>query len=195
MEHTPTQSMAPYQADLEQLRAQRAELQAQLTELDRLVVAAELLLAWQTGAPLPSSAQQASLPIIPTRPLGGGQAVERRPTPPSYQLARRLQGLTHNEALMLIAKENGGTIRPADAKDILIAAGLTKGKPRNVATHVYHLLSRSEQFEHVSPGTFRLVEWPDDESGTLGTPASAPHPPGIDFITVESPQRDRHEDD
>lgn len=70
---------------------------------------------------------------------------------------RMLHGLTHIQALHRIAEENNGNVRVTEAKRILIAAGLAKGKPKNVPSQIYHLLLTSDQFEKSEPGVFRLV--------------------------------------
>lgn len=125
-------------------------------------------------------------------------------TPPSTrELVRQVRGLTHSEALIVIAQANGGMLLTAPAKAIMLEAGLVKGNPKNALGHIFQLLRESSRFEKhgywfqkIRPGEYRLlstdtnVSAQDDsnmlmESALLGTPASAPHPPGIDFISVE----------
>ena len=70
----------------------------------------------------------------------------------------RANGGTQMEALKFIARHNNGHVRYTEAKDILIAAGMTSGKARNVAAHLYNLMASSDKWERVSPGVFRLLE-------------------------------------
>jgi hypothetical protein len=78
---------------------------------------------------------------------------------------RRLRGFTQFEALIKIAEDHDGVIRVKDATDIVLKAGLSKGQPRNVYRHVLTLLSQSDDFERIGPGTYRLVA--DDASAEI----------------------------
>jgi hypothetical protein len=71
--------------------------------------------------------------------------------------ARRLRDLTQYEALVQIAEDNEGIIRTSKARDILIQAGLTQSKPKNAYTNIHHLLSKSDEFEKIGEGVFRLI--------------------------------------
>lgn len=68
-----------------------------------------------------------------------------------------LRGLTHMDALVKIAERNNGLVKVTEAKHLLIAAGLAKGKPKHIGPHIHHLLMDSPQFERDGPGTFRFV--------------------------------------
>lgn len=125
------------------------------------------------------------------------------PTSPR-DVARKIRGLTQPEALIRIAQEQGGVLQTALAKAILLDAGLIRGNPKNALGHVFQLLKNPDRFEKfgyrfekIKPGEYRLMPTEskrpsqhdnDQEELPLGTPASAPHLPGIDFITVESPR-------
>lgn len=161
--------------------------------------------------------------LAPSLPEGGDDVrpVERvlpfqrerevtRPTtvpPPTStrDLTRKIRGLTHPEALIMIAQENGGVLLTAPAKAIMLEAGLVRGNPKNALGHVFQLIKDSSRFEKfgyrfekINPGEYRLlpagfgVSTQDDsnaqEEPSLGTPASAPHPMGTDFITVDNPR-------
>jgi len=87
-----------------------------------------------------------------------GEQHVRSPQPMSTTAwAQELQGLTQIEALVRIAERNGGVLNVADARRILIATGLTKGKTKNVASHLYHMLREAKQFEKGDVGAYRLV--------------------------------------
>lgn len=70
---------------------------------------------------------------------------------------RELEGLKQYEALKKIATLNGGVVRVAEAKRLLLAAGLSKARPQNLVSHIHNLLKESDEFEWESRGTFRLV--------------------------------------
>ena len=72
--------------------------------------------------------------------------------------AQKLHGKTQAEALVEIARENDGILRVTDAKRIFIGTGISKGKPKYLSGHIYHTLERSERWERVAPGTFKLLE-------------------------------------
>lgn len=74
-------------------------------------------------------------------------------------LANALRGMTQHEALIALARLNGGTVRPADAGPIVLAAGISKTTDRaRLTQQLYGVLERSERFEKSAPGTYRLIE-------------------------------------
>ena len=80
---------------------------------------------------------------------------ERKPSVSPEEI--RAHAKTHREALRYIGEHTDGTLHYAEARDLLIAAGLTKGDAKNVASQVYRLLSKSPEWEKVSEGRFKLV--------------------------------------
>ncbi len=59
-------------------------------------------------------------------------------------------------AIITIASSNGGRLRVKEAKKIMVEAGLIE-TPRNAASVIYALISRSEKFEWVARGEYRLI--------------------------------------
>lgn len=181
MEDTTTRWTTDYDADLGRLHEERAEHQAKIGEIDRLIQALELVRAWKTNQPLPAALLQG--PSLAQAKLPTGE----RPSNTHFSAHHnrwptRLRGLTQTEALVYIAENNNGMLRVTDARDIFVEARLARGKPRNVPGHIHHLLRNSDRFEYVEPGVFRLV--PQE----VGTPTSAPRPPDTDVFTGEEPQ-------
>jgi hypothetical protein len=86
---------------------------------------------------------------------------------PMHRWADELDGLTQFGALVRIAQLNNGEVRPSEAAGVLVAAGYGKGKPRNLSSGLYALLARSEIFERIGPGTFRLLPGTASLDGTL----------------------------
>lgn len=84
-----------------------------------------------------------------------------------------LDGLSQVEALIRIAERNGGLLRVRDARDILIHTGKTQGKPRNVPSHIYHVVKASGRFVKHEPGVFRLTDSVSTESGDERRPIQA----------------------
>ncbi len=75
----------------------------------------------------------------------------------SYRsLVQAVQGKSQLEALVIVAQHNGGRVRPSDVKRLMIEAGCIKGNPRHAVPHIHTLLSSSNRFEWVAPGTFEL---------------------------------------
>lgn len=179
MMDTRQQTTSTLMNELDRLRTEKIEYERKAARISQTIDAYEHVIADLTGAPLPG-------PSMPTESLPVEVAHVRRedqqilPLPANTgEWRKKLRGLTHIEALIKIAKENDGVVRVADAKRILVDANLTTAKARNVSSHIYHTLARSERFERTDPGVFRLAD------PVMGTPASAPHPPGRDFITIE----------
>jgi len=68
---------------------------------------------------------------------------------------RKIKNMTQTQALVEIAKYNGGTIRSLEVKPILIAAKLMKNT-KNAAHMVNGAIARSEAFDRVRRGEYRL---------------------------------------
>lgn len=107
-----------------------------------------------------ASVAEATVPLLVEQIL----LPRRAATDVSLELIKRLKGLSQPEALIEIAQYHNGILKTAEAKQILIKAGLVKGNPKNVLSHLYSLLRSPERFqnfdsrlEKVSPGVFRLV--------------------------------------
>lgn len=84
-------------------------------------------------------------------------------------IPNNLLGKTAREACIEIARNNGGIVRVADAKDALVAARILKPS-KNTWAIVYTTLKRSEEFEKAGPsGVFRLVNplAPSDAQASL----------------------------
>ncbi|MDQ3044592.1 MAG: hypothetical protein M3R06_05495 [Chloroflexota bacterium] len=117
-------------------------------------------------------------------PTTNNDVAERQVVPPSKALERfpeqrfarrttfvvpsdlvpQLKGSTQPEALIKIAQYYDGTLRTAEAKQILIKARLITGNPKNALSHLYALLRDTDRFKHldgdfekIDPGVFRLV--------------------------------------
>jgi hypothetical protein len=81
---------------------------------------------------------------------------------------RRIRNMTQTQAVVEMAKYNGGTIKSLDVKPILIAAKLMKNS-KNAAHMVNGIIARSEAFDRVRRGEYRLKEEsPMKGDGTTG---------------------------
>jgi len=67
----------------------------------------------------------------------------------------KLRKLTQVQALMVIAKHYGGTIKAQEAKRLLIRAGVMR-ETKNSTNIIHAVILRSEKFERVRPGEYRL---------------------------------------
>lgn len=63
---------------------------------------------------------------------------------------------SHMEALKIIATINNSKVNVTRSADILIRAGRTKSKRRNLIASLYGMLKNSDEWEWLSPGTFIL---------------------------------------
>ncbi len=71
--------------------------------------------------------------------------------------------ITHRDVLRGIAAQNQGIVRVKAAADILLTSGQSKSKYRNLIISVYKLLSNSDEWEWVAPGTFKLRNREENE--------------------------------
>ncbi len=76
---------------------------------------------------------------------------------PEQALIEAIKGKTHREALAIIAKANDGLVKSAEAKRLFLAAGLAKGKVKNLGPHLWQLLNASQEFQRIDAGVFRLI--------------------------------------
>jgi hypothetical protein len=70
---------------------------------------------------------------------------------------KKLRGMTQTQALLEIAKYNGGTIKTLEVKPILIGSGIMRST-KNSARMIHGLISRSEAFRRIGRGEYRLKE-------------------------------------
>jgi hypothetical protein len=74
----------------------------------------------------------------------------------------RLQGLTHSEAVVAIAKYNGGVVRAQDAKRMMIKAGIMK-QTKNSTNMTHNAIIRTDRFDRIAPGEYRLKSEPSKD--------------------------------
>jgi hypothetical protein len=67
----------------------------------------------------------------------------------------KLRKLTQVQALTVIAKHYGGTFKAQEAKRLLIKAGVMR-ETKNSTNIIHAVIVRSEKFERVKPGEYRL---------------------------------------
>lgn len=77
---------------------------------------------------------------------------------------RRIRNLTQTQAVVEIAKYNGGVIKSLEVKPILIAAKLMKNT-KNAAHMVNGVIARSAAFDRVRRGEYRLKDAPLEGDG------------------------------
>jgi hypothetical protein len=69
----------------------------------------------------------------------------------------KLRGLSQRQAVIAIARYNGGTIKAQDAKAVLLEAGLMR-HTKNATNMVHNAIAQSGVFERIGRGEFRLKE-------------------------------------
>jgi hypothetical protein len=67
----------------------------------------------------------------------------------------RIRGKTQVEALVAIAKHYDGIVRAQEAKKLLIKAGVMR-ETKNSTNIIHAVIVRSEKFDRVRPGEYRL---------------------------------------
>jgi hypothetical protein len=69
--------------------------------------------------------------------------------------ASSLRGMSHRQAVITIAKHNGGIVRAQEAKRLMITAGVMRDTKN--ATHMVHnAIISSERFDRIGRGEYRL---------------------------------------
>lgn len=85
---------------------------------------------------------------------------------------KKLKGLTQTQAVIEIAKYNGGIVKTAEAKPILIGAGIMR-HTKNSSRMIQGVIARSELFDRIGRGEYRLRELSPTSKGDGG--ALQPH--------------------
>jgi hypothetical protein len=87
--------------------------------------------------------------------------------PVSVFSAASIRNMTQKQAVVAIARHNGGIIRAQEAKHLMIQAGIMK-VTKNSTRMVHNAIISSDRFDRIAPGTFRLRV-----STSLGAPTTA----------------------
>jgi hypothetical protein len=124
------------------LRAKANELQQKLEEMRKTLEHIEGVLALYQ----PTSAQNVSSVDL-------NVSADTSADIPSS----RLKGLSHEAAAIAIAKYNGGIVRTQEAKRLMIKAGIMS-PTRNATNMAHNAINRSDKFERINPGEYRLKE-------------------------------------
>ena len=69
----------------------------------------------------------------------------------------KIRNMTQVKALVTIAKHRDGIIEAQDAKRLLIRAGVMH-QTKNSTSMIHTVIRRSDRFERISPGRYRLKE-------------------------------------
>ncbi len=86
-----------------------------------------------------------------------GDLFVSEPVISEFPLAK-IRNMTQVQALVTIAKHNNGIIRAQEAKRLLIRAGVMR-QTKNSTNIIHAVIVRSEKFEKVKPGEYRLKEF------------------------------------
>ena len=70
--------------------------------------------------------------------------------------AGEFRGLSQLDALILIANKHGGRFKVSPARKLMVEAGLFKN-PDNASGAIHTVIQRSDRFERVKKGTYRLI--------------------------------------
>lgn len=87
-------------------------------------------------------------------------------------LIATIASMTQVQALVAIARRQNGLIRAQEAKRLLIDAGRMR-KTKNSTSVIHSVIIRSERFERVNPGEYRLKGFsPKVDDGANGVGAA-----------------------
>lgn len=122
------------------LRSGKVRLEKQMHELDEKIAAVQTTLQLLVGSDLDKSTSQLEMAMVSDSELATTRSLP--------------------EALKLMASRNEGQVRPTRAADLLIRAGRSRGKRRNLIASLYAHMKNSDDWEWESPGVFRLKSRP-----------------------------------
>lgn len=88
------------------------------------------------------------------KPKPTGFAALTVPTAPEFPIGK-IRKLTQVQALLVIAKHFGGAFKAQEAKRLLIRAGVMR-ETKNSTNIIHAVIVRSEKFDKVRPGEYRL---------------------------------------
>lgn len=80
--------------------------------------------------------------------------LEAEPFVPEFPVGK-IRNMTQVQALVTIARHNNGIVRAQEAKRLLIRAGVMR-QTKNSTNIIHAVIVRSEKFEKVKPGEYRL---------------------------------------
>jgi hypothetical protein len=89
--------------------------------------------------------------------LGHDTDIETEEAPFIFPPAQ-IKGLTHHEALERIAKANNGRLKLADARRVIVAAGMIS-TPKNAYSILSNTIGRVGKFRKIGPGEYELPDW------------------------------------
>ncbi len=69
----------------------------------------------------------------------------------------KLRRLTQLQAVVTIAKYNGGIVKAQEARHLMIRAGVMRDT-KNSTNITHNVILRSEKFERIAPGEYRLKD-------------------------------------
>ena len=79
------------------------------------------------------------------------------PAEDGLSLIAKLKGMTQMNAIVAIARSRGGVIRAQDAKKIMIEARIMRST-KNATNMTHNVFARSDSFERIGPGEYRLKD-------------------------------------
>ena len=80
---------------------------------------------------------------------------------PGLAQAEEIEDMTQIEGMVHIAYQGNGIFKVKDVRRIMLEAGKISN-PKNASNILYTLIKRSDRFERISPGVYRLREYPSN---------------------------------
>lgn len=148
------------------LRAEEKTIQAELEKMRKPLAQREAALLHIQGLIAYYQTTPESRTVEPEEAIG--EVMVTIPT-------SKLKGLSHSEAVVAIAKYNGGIVRTQEAKRLMIKAGIMKDT-ENSTNMAHNAINRIDKFERIGPGEYRLKSDPAPTSTTHTVPGREPLP-------------------
>lgn len=80
---------------------------------------------------------------------------------PGLPQPEEIQSMTQIEGMIHIAHQGNGIFKVEDVRRLMLQAGKI-ANPKNASNILYTLIKRSDMFERISPGVYRLKDYPSN---------------------------------
>ena len=106
--------------------------------------------------------------VIANHPIEGDEAKQAKLQHSHIRPRLLAHCATHEEAFREIANRSGGIVRVSEASRLVHDAGLSRGKVTSINSSMSNRLESHEEWEHVGPGTFRLLTYKGESANEKG---------------------------
>ena len=78
--------------------------------------------------------------------------------PPADALIFTIKPLSCEECATMVARHNGGAVRPSDVAQVMTRSGISSAKRKTAISAVTHALTRSDNWRRIDRGIYRITD-------------------------------------